>query len=141
MQHSHIITLNNLITKTVKYKNESLIIDRFKEISTGRVVVFTHLKTLTFTYEELESFLNEIEETKPIDKQLIASGQTSKMLSGYTPSAENLEIKSSLMEMLHRVKKNPDEIPTARAVCQIADTLVNIQKSELEAIKFIKEKE
>lgn len=69
------------------------------------------------------------------DKELIANN--TRNLQGYTPSAENIELKATLMEMLTKVKNSPEAIPQAREICAIANSMVNIQKTEIEMLKMI----
>ncbi len=59
---------------------------------------------------------------------------------GYTPTKENTKIKDALLDMLDKVSKNPVHISQAKAVCDIANTMVNIQKNEIALIQMMKKK-
>lgn len=132
------IALNKIVGLSKNYKGQDYYFERFKEISTGKICIYTHLTPLHFYETEIEEFLNSL--TDPVskdfrDKALVS--QNTRMLQGYSPSAENIEIKAALMETLAKVKTNPVHIPEAKAVCEIVNTMVNVQKTELEMIKII----
>lgn len=55
----------------------------------------------------------------------------------YKPTAENALVKESLMDMLKKVSASPSAIPQAKAVCDIANTMVNIQKNEIQLIQMV----
>lgn len=129
--------LSMLVGKTVTYKGKEHFIQRYKSISTGKICVFTHLETLNFFPSEIEAFLENVSEPKEKDfRSMQLVSPVSLALSSYQPSAENVELKASLMEMLAKVKTNPEVIPQAKAVIDIANAVVNIQKTELEMIKL-----
>lgn len=129
--------LSKITGTTVHYKGKDHFIERFKKISTGKIVVYTHIETFNFHDHEIEQFISELSEPKiPVTQNNKLEKQTSKGVIGYSPSAENVEIKATLMEMLAKVKANPENIPTAKAVCSIVKTMVDVQKTELEMIKI-----
>jgi len=131
--------LNKVVGTSKNYEGHDIYIERFKEISTGKICIYTHRSTLHFLESEIEEkFLNQLNEPKSPDfrdKALV--NQNTKALAGYTPSAENVELKASLMEMLAKVKGNPVAIPQAKAVCEIAGVMIDLQKNELEMIKMV----
>ncbi len=132
------IEINKLLGKSYNYKNEDLYFESFKEITTGKICITTHKKTLTFFESEIPEFLEELKECKSLDfrdKALVS--QNTRALAGYTPSAENVEMKATLMEMLSKVKSNPEAIPQAKAACEIVNTIVNVQKTELDMIRMV----
>lgn len=129
--------LQKIVGTSIHYKGKDHFIERYKTISSNKICVFTHLETLTFFESEIEAFLDIITDPKDKDfrtKELVSP--ISKQLSGYTPSAENVEMKATLMEMMARVKANPVAIPQAREICGIVNTMVKIQKSEIDLIKL-----
>lgn len=133
--------LSMLVGKSIHYKGKDHFIERYKNISSGKICVFTHLETLTFLDSEVETFLDEITDPKDKDfrtKELVSP--VSKQLQGFAPSAENIEMKATLMEMLSKVKANANAIPQAQAACQIVNTMVTIQKAEIELIKIANSK-
>lgn len=58
-------------------------------------------------------------------------------VSGYNPTAENVLVKNALMDMLKKVSTSSSAIPQAKAVCDIANTMVNIQKNEIQLIQMV----
>nr|WP_315245117.1 hypothetical protein [uncultured Flavobacterium sp.] len=61
-------------------------------------------------------------------------------ISGYRPTQENVQIKQALMGMLSKVSASSSAIPQAKAVCDIANTMVNIQKNEITMIQMVNRK-
>lgn len=57
-------------------------------------------------------------------------------VSNYRPTKENTIVKEALMDMLKKVSSSPHAIPQAKAVCDIANTMVNIQKNEIQLIQM-----
>ncbi|MDI6033029.1 hypothetical protein QLS91_08075 [Flavobacterium sp. LB2P84] len=57
-------------------------------------------------------------------------------VSNYRPNKENIIIKDALMDMLKKVSQSQHAIPQAKAVCDIANTMVNIQKNEIQLIQM-----
>ncbi len=138
MKDSINIALNKIVGLSKNYNGEDYYFERFKEISSGRICIFTHKTPLHFSELEIPEFLESL--TDPISKDFKDKAlmhQNTKALNGYTPSAENVELKSTLMEMLAKVKGTPAAIPQAKAVCEIANTMINIQKTELEMVRMI----
>lgn len=137
--------LDQLIGKTKVYLGKTIKISKYKTVN-ETIVVFTDARTYTFTHMEIDDFfkqLKDVEDKKPKNKSLPQTINTSDIvINGYQPSAENKEIKSSLMEVLKAIKTNPDEqtLKKARAVCDVANTMVNIQKAEIQLINAVKRK-
>ena len=132
------IAINKIIGQSLHYNGSDYYFERFKEISTGKICIYTHRGILHFEEHEIEGFLASLTEPKSKDfrdKDIVSIN--TRNLQGYTPSAENIELKATLMEMLTKVKNNPAAIPQAREVCAIANAMVNIQKTELEMLKMI----
>ncbi len=129
--------LQKIVGSSIHYKGKDHFIERYKSISSNKICVFTHIETLTFFESEIELFLDTITDPKDKDfrsKELVSP--ISKQLAGFTPSAENVEMKATLMEMMARVKTSAAAIPQAREICGIVDAMVKIQKSEIDLIKL-----
>lgn len=133
--------LNSLQGKRIKYNKEKLTVIRYKIISSGRIVVQCQEKTLTFFESDLEEFLEDLEILQQ-DLQISNTGTTQSKennndsLIFYTPTAENKELKETLMDMVRKVKDDKNYLENAKQVCNIANAMVKIQKAELEHIKL-----
>lgn len=90
--------------------------------------------------DEMESQKN-IEQVQEKETQLPTTSEVSTPVSievsNYKPTAENAMVKATLMDMLKKVSASPSAIPQAKAVCDIANTMVNIQKNEIQMIQMV----
>lgn len=138
MKETTTVRLNTIVGKSFNYKNEDLFFENFKELSSGKICIITHLKTFNFLESEIPMFLDELKEIKnPEFRENAIVSQNTKALAGYTPSAENADMKATLMHLLAKVKVDPAAIPQAKAACEIVNSIVNVQKTELDMIKMI----
>lgn len=123
-----------LLNKTFDYKGKEITITSYKEVR-GQIVLFKENENLfgTFNYEQFQAFLNQLKELG--EKEVLVPTQQTfvEMLP-----QENVQMKKSLLEMLELVKKDKAYTPQAQAVCNIANAMVNIQKTELQIIQAIK---
>lgn len=127
-------SIEALLNKTFDYKGKEITITSYKEVR-GQIVLFKENENLfgTFNYEQFQAFLNQLKE--PGEKKVFVPTQQTfvEMLP-----QENVQMKKSLLEMLELVKKDKEYTPQAQAVCNIANAIVNIQKTELQIIQAIK---
>jgi hypothetical protein len=103
-------------------------------------------KFMEITPEQLK--INDLMETKrnteeaeTTKENAVATTTTTEEPSGievsnYRPNKENIIIKDALMDMLKKVSQSQHAIPQAKAVCDIANTMVNIQKNEIQLIQM-----
>lgn len=130
--------LDKIIEKSFNYKNEDLFFESYKGLSSGKICIITHLKTFNFLESEIPAFIEELKEiNNPDFRENAIVSQNTKALAGYTPSAENVDMKATLMHLLAKVKVDPAAIPQAKAACEIVNSIVNVQKTELDMIKMI----
>lgn len=128
--------LENIVGKKVHYEKQNITIKKFKEIA-GNICIVTDLRTFQFYPNEVqEKFIDKITEIKtegsftpptPLEKKAFVE----------LPS-ENLTIKSALMDALQKVKEDPTFLNQAKSICEISNTMVNIQKMEIEMVKLQK---
>jgi len=90
--------------------------------------------------EQMEN--NKIVDQDQEKQNQVATTQHSNELSNqevsnYKPTKENVQVKEALMSMLAKVSASPSAIPQAKAVCDIANTMVNIQKNEIQMIQMV----
>ena len=133
--------LNKLIGTTRSFKGENLTFQKFKEIE-DVVTVFTTSRNLNLLPEELEEFLQKLADPVSTVPQTMKDGNTlpaaTFQLEGYTPSPENAIIKTTLMDALKRVQGDPTYIPQAKAIIEITEAVVNVQKSEMQMLQLLK---
>lgn len=124
--------LDALVGTTVKFAGDNYHVQKWKIIG-GNYCVVTDKRTLQFYPDEVQrKFLNVIaspDQVAPKQEQVYTSNQL------VIPS-ENSTIKESLLEVLKRVKDDPGYIDQAKGVCNVVNTLVSIQKVEIEMHKL-----
>ena len=130
--------VKELIGVRIKYNDNVFIINEFKLIN-GYYVLKTSKGIMNFLEKELLEFYakKEIVRDNYLEKQftnLPMKNNTS--IFTYNPTEESKTLKSELMEMLKKVKENKDFIPQAQATCEIARTLVQIQKEEIQMLRL-----
>jgi len=90
---------------------------------------------------------DQMENTKPAAKSEEKETQVAEttvpattmniVVAGYNPTEENIQVKNALMDMLKKVSTSSHAIAQAKAVCDIANTMVNIQKNEIQLIQMV----
>lgn len=143
-------TLEQLKGKTKKYNGKEITINGFKEVHEN-IVVFTNKQTYNFLPHEIHQFFDDLKEPKPKkDKKFMPTTTNQNnvvktepnqiVVNGYRPSKENMQLKESLMDILKDIKESPTKqnIEKARAICNVANTVVNIQKAEIQLINTLK---
>lgn len=114
--------------------------------TTTSSVLFTDKRTFNFLKSEIRNFLNLIEiiEAKePFkanlnDNESLPSTNNKKInLSVFEPTETQLKTQKALTDMLDKVLAgDKDAIPQAKAVCDIANTMVNMEKSQIQLMQL-----
>jgi len=78
-------------------------------------------------------------ETQENGKNLPATGTLGDLV-GYQPSAESIAIKNALSDMLTKVSQSDKYIPQAKAICDISNTMINMQKNEIAIVQLMSRK-
>lgn len=130
--------LQELKGKTFNYENKNVTLENFKHVS-GIYVLFMP-NPRNFLEFELESFFKEIvilDDKMPIptNKQFIIS---QKDMVYFEPTKANEDVKNALLDAIKQVKENKNFIAQARAIVDISNAMVNIQKAEHDFIKLSK---
>lgn len=149
--NNNITTLEQLKGKTFKLgqfdpsikKKYTLNDIKYNDVST---VLFTDKRTFNLLKHEIKNFLNLIEvvEAKePFkanlnDEKNLPSTNTQKIdLSVFEPTETQLKTQNALTDMLDKVLAgDKDAIPQAKAVCDIANTMVNMEKSQIQLMQL-----
>ncbi|MGM8362113.1 hypothetical protein ACSV4D_09385 [Flavobacterium sp. ARAG 55.4] len=128
--------LDAIIGKTFYYKGKNITIDKYKEVNSTNTVVFAP-HPMNFLNHEIPEFLDNLFE--PTNKPLTAAQVLvpQKKLIVFEPTAENKAIKETLLETLQKVKDDPNYIKQAKAVCEVVNSFVEIQKNEIQMLGII----
>jgi hypothetical protein len=130
--------LDSIVGKTFSYKNENIIITKYKDVNGTNVVVFCNDRPKNFLYSEIQTFLSDLRD--PFDKVSFSPAISipTQEITTFQPTKDNQTLKETLMETLEKVKKDPKYIPQAHAVCNVVAQMVNIQKEELKMIQILR---
>lgn len=153
--------MNNTIEKLEKLKGASFtlgawdaidkkkyILNAFKE-NVGTTVLFTDTKTFNILNSDLPNFLEEIEvclqpetvfvpKKETVMKDVIAKRESQKVnLTIFEPTAVQNKTQDALSDMLDKVMAGEEgAIEKAKSVCEIANTMVNMEKSQIQLLRL-----
>lgn len=137
MDNATKIQLDSFIGATVHYEKQNIKIEKYKEVA-GNICVVTNVRTFQFYPEEIQSkFLDKISDSKE-EGSFIPPTEIEKKTFVALPE-ENTTVKNTILEMLEKIKKDPSSIEQAKAIFLGVNTLVNVQKTEIEMIKLQKD--
>lgn len=137
MDNATKIQLDSFIGATVHYEKQNIKIEKYKEVA-GNICVVTNVRTFQFYPEEIQSkFLDKISDAKE-EGSFIPPTEIEKKSFVALPE-ENITVKNTILEMLDKIKKDPSSIEQAKAIFLGVNTLVNVQKTEIEMIKLQKD--
>jgi len=137
MDNATKIQLDSFIGATVHYEKQNIKIEKYKEVA-GNICVVTNVRTFQFYPEEIQSkFLDKISDAKE-EGSFIPPTEIEKKSFVALPE-ENITVKNTILEMLEKIKKDPSSIDQAKAIFLGVNTLVNVQKTEIEMIKLQKD--
>ena len=132
--------LDQLINKKFNYQGKDIKITRYKNV-TGLIVVFTDSLTYNFRVEEIQEFINSLRPILQNDKKVTKHVEVSppekspQSLVTYSKSPTHIKLESSLSDMIDKVITDKSAIPQAVALCNIANTMVNIEKQQINFLK------
>ena len=137
MDNATKIQLDSFIGATVHYEKQNIKIEKYKEVA-GNICVVTNVRTFQFYPEEIQSkFLDKISDAKE-EGSFIPPTEIEKKSFVALPE-ENITVKNTILEMIEKIKKDPSSIDQAKAIFLGVNTLVNVQKTEIEMIKLQKD--
>ena len=122
--------LDAIVGKTFNYKGKNITIDRYKEVNSTNTVVFAP-QPMNFLNSEIPEFLNNLYDPIGTPKTAAQVLVPKKELVLFEPTAENKTIKETLLATLQKVKDDPLYIPQAKAVCEVVNSLIDVQKNEI----------
>lgn len=127
--------LDNLVGKDKNFEGINIKIESYKEVN-YLIVIKTDARTFNFYPSEIEvKFLNKLEEYKEVKQFELPSIEKANEIQLAT---ENTTVKEALLEALNKVRTDESYIGQASSICNIANSLINIQKVELQLFKMQK---
>ena len=132
--------LDELVNQTIFFQGQNLKIEKWKLVG-GNYCIVTNARTLQFYPSEIQlNFLDKYEDEQAAD-----------IIRKFTPPAtspplkpqvailipkENETMKETLLDIMKKVKEDPTFLAQAKVICEITNTMVNVQKTELDMIKL-----
>jgi hypothetical protein len=137
--------LEDLIGRDVIYEHDKFKVMDFKQVGQNSVVK-TSKKTMVLKPHEVVYFLDNLDVVtdaqrkkpfalsneivgQPNSKQLPTS--IKQNLSIYEPTQAQKKVQEALLNMLDKVQNNPEHIQQAHSVCLLANTMVNVERSQI----------
>ena len=139
MKAANKTNLENLENNKYNYRGKSFTVKSFKEVN-STIVIKTDVRTLTFLESEIPQFLNEL--TDYIEpKPMIFSKENTlpEIPFNYQKTATHQKLEESLKTMIDKVMNDKDAIPQATAICNISNSLVNLEKQQLNFLRMTKQ--
>lgn len=138
--------LQALEGKTLNYKGVTLILQNISKVRQNYVLK-TDKRTMVLNEYELTKFLQEVQ---VIAKSAVSTFKLPKdpkgiitppnketiQLSIYEATPAQKKVQEALLTCLEKVQKDKEWITQAKAVCDIANTMVNVERSQIELIKL-----
>ena len=128
--------LETLVGKKIYFNKQMMKFESFKEVN-DNICIATSARIFQFyPFEVEEQFLNIISYEKKDGTLAHPADITGALI---TLPAENSTIKDTLLEVIKKIKEDPGFLPQAKGVCEAINTMVNVQKTEIEMIKLQKD--
>lgn len=144
--------LDELRNQTFKSENQTYQFISWRK-NGDKFILETDRRTFVLFKHELEELLRTIELVKN-SKPFVASSPGNKTentesknlpttsnkisLDIYEPNDTQKELQKSLLNALEKVQLDPKYIPQAKSVCEIANTLINIEKNQINMMNAAK---
>ena len=134
--------LLDIAGKAVKHEGKIYDVKNFKE-NERNLIIFTKQRSFVFQPSQLDAWLETIEIVENSSKAFLpATKPESKSdkvnLQIYEPTESQKAVQNSLLDMLEKVKADPKAIPQAKAICDIANTMVNMEKAQIQLMNLAK---
>jgi len=123
--------LNKIINNTFIYKGLEYTFLSFKMVNTT-LVVKTNKRTLNFLSNEIDNFLSSL--TPVVNSNKITVKKSEGIIPEnvqYQKSDIHKKLENALSDMIDKVKDNKDAIPQATAICNITNSVVNLEKQQI----------
>ena len=132
--------LDELVNQTIFFQGQNLKIEKWKLVG-GNYCIVTNARTLQFYPSEIQlNFLDKYEDEQAADIiRKFTPPATSPPLKPHVAiiiPKENETMKETLLDIMKKVKEDPTFLAQAKVICEITNTMVNVQKTELDMIKL-----
>ncbi len=130
--------LDELVGTTILYRGEKYKVENYKQLTTGNIVVYTNRQTLNFLPDEISKFLDEVEILQDTKEHWTPAPTNSKTEVVVQLPQENQPLKNTLLDILKDIKESPtpENLKKAESICNISNTIINIQKTEIQMFKM-----
>lgn len=130
--------LDAVVGKEFLYCSRIVEITKWKKVGGTTIVIWIDDRPNNFYHSEAEEFLRALQ-PKPEGVQTSKNKvQVSDHSENLPVPKENQTIKETLLETLQKVKEDKAFIQQAKAVCEVVNQMVNVQKTEIQIIKALK---
>ena len=137
MQNRIIPELDAVLGKTFKYKGKVITLKSYKDIN-GTVAVLTDKQTITKYAYEINNFVQQLEPTDMLpsapDDKGSSPAETPQSFS-YQKSPIHIKLENALSKMIDQVEASEKAIPQAKALCDITNSMVNLEKQQILMLK------
>jgi len=139
--------LDQIIDKSFLYGGKTITVKRYIQLSTGTIVIKTDSRSFSFFKIEIEEFINDLIPVKsvklPQSFRQIDNEAEQKLPAvpsfNYQKSENYIKIEKSLADMIDKVITDVSTIPQATALCNIANTIINLEKQQLNFLRATKQ--
>lgn len=134
--------LDQLIGGSFIHLGKTITINSYKQLDNSLIILKTNIKTFNFYTTEIDSFLKGLTpvlETLP-NNSLNKGDQlpSSNLIPGKIEifkSETHIKLETSLNNMIDKVMDDKKHVPQARALCDIANTMINLEKQQINFLK------
>lgn len=131
--------LEQLVNQEFSYKGNNILIQEIKKLSSGFIVIKTSGRSYNFYPDEVRSQFIDLLQPKQEKKELKHVKQEEVSVNVLLKQ-ENQPVKDALLDALRKVQQDANYVEQATALCNISNSLINIQKMELSFYKLQNQK-
>lgn len=136
MDNATTLRLDAIVGKTFNYKGKNITVEKYKFVNSSNTVIWVPTPMNLWNNEVPEFLDNLFEPTiKPTTAAQVLVPENKLIV--FEPTAENKTIKATLLETLAKVKDDATYIPQAKAVCEVVNSLIDVQKNEIQMLGII----
>jgi len=135
---ANVLSIDEMIGKYYRYRGTTYHFLSHK-VDGAKITIVTNKKWFNHDRQSLADFLQECYlEDSPGELALIRPGESKLQLAKPDKEADEVMamLKGELLENIKRVKGNAEYVPQAQMVAKSIQTLINLQKMELEILKL-----
>jgi hypothetical protein len=139
------IKLDNLIDNTFVKDKKKFTVKAYKQVN-SLIVVLTDNGSFNFFEKEVDTFIEKLEPIEMATKSnfnLVPPPKTPKEPQPpapilYQKTRTHQKLEDSINAMIDKVMSDKTAIPQATAICNLTNTMINLEKQQLSLIKAAK---